>query len=340
LPRNPKKNQFEIYFDPAEDISLTELSAKLTDIQQLVYSVATAISGTPISSTSHFPPEISGSLALRVVEVRQGSISITVEPTGQDQLTQATFDNFVPSLEIIEKGNQDDLERIFPERSSRLRALRSTQRVLPGDGNYLLSISGQTLRSTWEPFIRRQITSDESKQATMKTLEGELYESTVGAGRRKIKVMCGRRSITCEYSADHEDEVRNLVNGSKVRIEGIAVTDDTGRVQKIDNIKSISTIEVGILEFTSVQDENRKFTFSPSLAVELTYDGEIWQYENTHLDLLGYGTIREDALELFGASLGSHWDMIACEDDSRLTGEAIKLKKRLRASISSVEDLA
>jgi hypothetical protein len=89
------------------------------------------------------------------------------------------------------------------------------------------------------------------------------------------------------------------------------------------------------LVWTELTRRGRTFEFSRGLQIRVLEEDGGWAYESDDPELMGFGLTRSDAEQSFCVDFAACWDEIACQDDGKLTQDAIELKQRLLALVKA-----
>jgi hypothetical protein len=83
------------------------------------------------------------------------------------------------------------------------------------------------------------------------------------------------------------------------------------------------------LVLTELTHWDRTFAFNRGLVVRVLDEGGGWAFESDNPELMGFGHTRDEAEASFCFGFALNWDQMACEDDERLTLDAIELKRAI-----------
>jgi len=75
--------------------------------------------------------------------------------------------------------------------------------------------------------------------------------------------------------------------------------------------------------------DDRTFAFNRGLLVEVVEEDDVCSFESAKYNLRAFGDDRAEAESAFRHVFAACWDTIACEDDGRLTSQALKMKQAL-----------
>ena len=89
------------------------------------------------------------------------------------------------------------------------------------------------------------------------------------------------------------------------------------------------------------EGKNRKIEVTIHLAHPIACviekQDDLFFSEDDHIGIIAYGDSREEVMREFSNEFAALWDVIAEEEDSRLTEDARLLKRRLIALVRKVE---
>ena len=91
---------------------------------------------------------------------------------------------------------------------------------------------------------------------------------------------------------------------------------------------------------TQLDSLDRRFRLRHALEVEQYREHGHWIHECKPLFLLGYGKTKEESWNSFVEAFECQWESIALERDSKLTRDALVLKRKLLDLVESVEPVA
>jgi len=89
------------------------------------------------------------------------------------------------------------------------------------------------------------------------------------------------------------------------------------------------------ISLTELTCEGRTFVFNYPLHVQVVQEDGEYSFESEEYSLTGYGDTRTEAESSFNHVFLYVWDRIACEDDEKLTLDAIELKRALLALVKA-----
>jgi len=78
------------------------------------------------------------------------------------------------------------------------------------------------------------------------------------------------------------------------------------------------------LTWTELTRRGRTFEFSRGLHIRVLEEDGGWAFESDDPELMGFGLTRSEAEQSFCVDFAACWDEIACQDDERLTQDAIR----------------
>jgi hypothetical protein len=78
------------------------------------------------------------------------------------------------------------------------------------------------------------------------------------------------------------------------------------------------------------------FSFNAPVEFVLFVEDGAWNCENSDLSILSFGATVEEAVHSFSEDFLALWEVIAQSPDDSLTAEAQKVKRKMRALVSSV----
>ena len=91
------------------------------------------------------------------------------------------------------------------------------------------------------------------------------------------------------------------------------------------------------LTWKELAHENRRFIFNRQIAVRVIREEGGWTYESDEIELMGFGHSRGEAESSFCFGFVAQWDDLACEEDEKLTQDAIDMKRTLLALVKTEE---
>jgi len=171
----------------------------------------------------------------------------------------------------------------------------------------------------------------------VQTLTGLLYLIEVATAQRHLGLIVSNRHISCYYSPEYEESVRELIPGSLVEIEGRATLDEQGEVRQIDEILNVRPVQLVPLNWRKVIHGNRRFVLRQQIQIRVNYDDGLWVHEYEPLGIISYASSRSESLEAFREDFAACWDLIAQEDDENLTTDAKEFKEKLLSLVDKVE---
>jgi hypothetical protein len=87
------------------------------------------------------------------------------------------------------------------------------------------------------------------------------------------------------------------------------------------------------LRWTDLTYQDRTFVFNRELVIRVTQEEGGCSFNSDDPELFGFGHTRAEAELVFCLDFASCWDDLACEDDEKLTQDAIELKRALLALV-------
>ncbi len=90
-------------------------------------------------------------------------------------------------------------------------------------------------------------------------------------------------------------------------------------------MRSVARVE----SIKQIHSADRRFWFRNAIQVEAHQEQGHWILECRPLYLVGYGKTKEESRRSFVEAFECQWDSIAQERDSKLTAEALDLKRTL-----------
>ena len=281
-----------------------------------------------------------------------GSLAVVAEvgeytPELFDHLGAKTIQQLHNTVAAIQTDGRQKIRELYPDRGQRARVLKSVQTLLPeeeSDYTVLFETShGQTLldaqvRSRFERIAREDFTATTEEE--IRILTGKLFLIEVDTGERHIGLRVNNRDIRCYYPQEYEDVIRDLIPGSLVEIEGRATLNDSGAVNKIEEILDARSVQLLPLYWTKIIYGNHQYKLRERVTINVDFRDGLWIHECESLGIMGYGPSRSESLNAFRMEFASCWDYVAQEDDANLTLDAQDLKKRLLALVELPEELS
>jgi hypothetical protein len=89
------------------------------------------------------------------------------------------------------------------------------------------------------------------------------------------------------------------------------------------------------LAWTELTRRGRTFEFNREIHIRVLEEDGGWAFESDDPELMGFGLTRSDAEQSFCVDFAACWDEIACQDDGKLTEDAIGLKRKLLALVKT-----
>lgn len=333
-------------------VPLTLLADKLQAAQRLLFNIGSAILGGGRRGT--WKAEVLEACNLVFVESRRGSLAIVAElprpsPSLFPELTvgRDALDRMAVTLQALHDHDRPTIERLFPDYGQRTRVVKSALPLIPEEeAEYTLSVETfggvVQLEPSMRPYLAALTREDIGvlPDEALVTLTGRLYLIEVETGQRHIGIITSNRRVSCYYSPEYEDVVREFVPGSLVEVEGRATLNATGEVQQIEEIIDARPVQQVPLHWTRVVYGNRLYRLRDQLSIRVDYHDGLWLHEYEPLGIIGYGETRRESLDAFRMEFASMWDYIALEDDASLTLDAQALKRKLTALVEAVEELS
>jgi len=89
------------------------------------------------------------------------------------------------------------------------------------------------------------------------------------------------------------------------------------------------------LKWSELTYLGRTFVFNRELVICVLKEDGGWAFESADPKLMGFGHTRPDAELSFCFGFALNWDQIACENDEKLTLDAIDLKRALLSLVKA-----
>jgi hypothetical protein len=336
-------------------ISFSVLANKLDALQKALFNVALARSDGPVAQRGNWSKRIRASCELLFCESHKGSLTIVAEIPPHMSI-QATLNGekedeglrALKTLRLVSESIAADdcsnLVSIMPDSGARLRALKSIETLCPRDtDNFWVALGNGTgqayaqLTSESRKFIQQIFTDDDVFE--IQTVNGDLVEIRVLAGRRHIVIRSRQKEITCYYPTEMEETVSQLVAGSLVEVKGRAQLNDDGSIRQIDEILDISTIDLSPFRASSFQFNNKRFILKEPVICSLEFKNNLWIYECQRYGLHTFSEDRQEALLQLGEEFVFLYDGLIHEPDENLTYDAIELRNLIKSDVVRVEEI-
>lgn len=146
---------------------------------------------------------------------------------------------------------------------------------------------------------------------------------------RNVPSLSGEDWVLLTVSSDTRDESETLQDHVVV-----ARSEELGQ-----GVPDASWDEPGDFATLCVVYSGRLFHLREWMKVSVAFKDGLWLCEYAPLGIIAFGTSRHEARDAFNMEFASCWGMIAEADDAELTEGAQKLKRDMKALVSSVEEL-
>lgn len=326
------------------------LAEKLRAAQTFLYDVASGIAGG--GRRGPYKSEVLEACTLFFVSSKTSSLSVLAEipPAAQpslpglNDLGLKSLHQSSDALEAMRAGDAARLSELYPDHGQRIRLLRSATALWPEEeGDYDIEFESAVSSISLRPESRRQVVVLAREEPIgvpeeqVCAITGRLYLIEVETGERQLGLIVDGRRLRCLYTPDFEILVRELIPSSLVEVEGRATVDAQGAVVQIEEIYDARAVSLAPLSLNRIQHDERRFLLKRPIEVIAGFRQGVWTLEHEPLGLLGYGRSRADAFDGFKMEFAACWDVIACEDDSNLTGDARDLKALMKSVVDKVE---
>ena len=350
MPQDPHVLVLKIEGLSAGQIPLWLLADKLHAAQRLLLNIGSAIRGG--GRRGAWRTEVLQGCTLVFTETRPGSLEVisrlSQPPSG---LIHSDLDLGVEALartgltlKAIKEKDRGTLQQYFPDFGHRARILKSALPLIPEqDAQYDIAVStstadvrlGTALRDYVVELAREE--STEFIQEEVRTLTGKLYLIEVATGQRQLGLIVNNRQIHCFYNQEFEDVIRELIPGSLVEVEGRATLDESGQVQRIEEILDVVPVQLIPLYWNNLLYHNRRFHLRQPIQITPVFHEGVWVHEYEPLKIFAFGHSRHESLHAFKMEFSACWDQLAQEEDNNLTEDAQDLKRLLLSLVQNVE---
>lgn len=338
----------EVRVDAPGKVRVETLTTKLMAAQRVLWNVGASLSSG--GRRGRLPDEVIQTCTLYFEEAHSGStVASAVLPERsslfpEQDLGLTALTRMLETIGAVGRGESAHIARLYPDHGQRARVVNSIRPLAPEeDAEYSVAIStngtaavlNSQFRDRLQDVVRLEL---DVQEQDIRRLTGELYLIEVGTGNLHVGLKTEGRKIPCSYDSAMESEIRDLIPGSLVEVEGMATVNANGDVEHIDRILDIAMVEPIVpLEWTRVDFGNRRYTLREPIRVQQSYEGRMWVCATDTLGILAYGETRHEALMGWRARFAANWDDIAQEEDNAyLTLDAQDLKQRLLRLVDSV----
>jgi hypothetical protein len=350
MPQDPHTLVLKIEGLPEGQIPLSLLADKLHAAQRLILNIGSAIRGA--GRRGAWRSEVIQSCTLVFMEARPGSLEVTTQlAVGPPVLARVDHDLGIEALartgltlKAIKDKDRERLRHYFPDFGHRSRILKSALSLLPEqEAQYDIALSTSTVEVKLGTSLRDYVVdlareeTEEIPQEEIRRLTGKLYLIEVATGQRQLGLVVNNRHIHCFYTQDFEDVIRELIPGSLVEVEGRATLDETGNIQRIEEILDVVPVQLVPLFWSSLIFENRRFRLNQPIQITPIFNEGVWVHEYEPLKIMAPGNSRHDSLQTFKMEFAACWDELAHEEDNKLTQDAQGVKNQLLALVQHIE---
>lgn len=321
------------------------LADKLKAHQRLLFNIGSFLKGG--GRRGAYKAEVLGACTLGFVESRKGSLQIVSElpPTrmlGEIDLGAQALEEIHATFQFVLKRDRTALEKKYPDFGSRSRILHSVLSCLPEEeAGYDLSVSAAGKKVKLRDDQRKWVTQASLQDAPTdmeeeRSLTGTLYLIEVETGERHVGLIVGNRHVQCYYPKEYEDVVKEIIPGSLVELEGRATLDEGGQIKQIEEIYDLRPVKLFPLFKRKIEYDGRAFILKEGLSIHLDFKDGLWIHEYEPLGILAYDESRAESLRAFKMEFAACWDLVAQEENGKLTPGAIAIKKRLKDLVKEV----
>ena len=332
---------------PKGAVPLTVLATKLQALQQAVFHAAAAVTGHQGERRGPWSNKYRSSAELTFADAHHSDLVIEAELAANPVL----HDDFNVGLNAVDKlfevavaldrGGIGEVKLPRYERDYLIRALEG---LMPNVGDQY-HVKLENCRPDQHPAVTFSnatrlktklylLAAEQDFGAEEATIVGQLIKIHLDAGEDKITVRSRQRDIDCYYSDALRDQVANLIAGSIVEVSGFATLGEAQQVIKVHQMVTVDSISLEPLRIARFEHAGRRFALATPIAVNIEYTSDgLWVYHHPELNLWGYATRREDALNELHQNFAYQYEQIAEELPQNLDPVAGQLRERLRTLV-------
>lgn len=326
--------------------------AALDRLTRLLSGAYHSDSDLPLKPLVELTREFENQYELVLGHTQPGSYVIPLGITYKDGVIPEVFKDVVePSRELSQMtryfdrvliassdGNGEKFENLFPHPDTGLRMITAVRKLILANNEYSLKINtptgGKALLDS-----RRDVDSVYAIQKKyQKIVSSGVFQEDLSlvAELEAIDKVAGKfRARTIEghsFEGLLKDlDVKDLsITPSRIEIEGTFALDGSGKIQSVKSIDSASTVETYELNVSEFKANNEHLIAAPPLMFQVSQIASDFYLLEGDLGVLFHAVSKEEIKELLYQSLEDLWVEYALEEDSKLSAEALELKKELR----------
>lgn len=325
-----------------ESIPAEVLVKAVQGVQQVVWIAAAAAQERALNQRFKPGSDFRRRFTLRLSVPQAGSYELPaqlVDDRGQSAFGLGGEDLLDMVGNIWTAIGTNDLGKIrtlIPDLNYRTRLLGEFRRMLPrrgegwtlglrreGTADVVLDYRDRSLVDGW-------LTKGEAHEKHL-TVIGQLQRIDFAQHKAVILYPPTNKEIECIYLPEAEDDILDA-RREMFQVTGQFVLDDSGHPKQLTDVRSFEPIKLTTGLIDQFEHDGRTILVDPPIQITPSLDPETQQWFTASapdFNIEAAGRTREELFDDVVEQLRFLWQEYACEDDDKLSQDAIALKHRL-----------
>jgi len=304
------KKTFDLTFRSKEKnkpIPAKNVYQTLSNIQDLMYSVAEMKVKLQSSKKGRKSDEMRNICELLITNVKPGSVTISLTSNkpqqnlfGYDKFGQNVLQDTGKIYSYVSTGDDKNIETIIPDNVYRTKIISKVQKTIPSEKSPV-----------------------------------DLFINTINTGEFKTKRLAPdllNKIIEHTSKLTEEDEITHQL----VDIIGLAAIDKNGKLKKLENVYQMDS-DINGLVLSRVKGKKYKYVFKKELFFQIEKSDDYITVQQSDLDIFSYYNINIDLKKALGEELDFLWSEYVEVDDKKLHTSGVELKNKILSLIYETE---